>query len=104
MADVGLPVGAVPAAVGPEDDDGLRLDVAAVEERPQLVLGLALPILIPLQAPLRVQVVLPEDQAVTLVLKPCSDNRVQGHTEGIRPGLGSLGFVTFFPPSCLGSR
>ena len=73
VADVRLPVGAVPAAVGPEDDDGLRLDVAAVEERPQLVLGLALPILIPLQAPLRVQVVLPEDQAVTLVLKPCSD-------------------------------
>ena len=65
MANVRLPVGAVPAAVGPEDDDGLRLDVAAVEELPQLVLGPARR----LQAPLRVQVVLPEDQAVTLVLK-----------------------------------
>ena len=69
MANVRLPMGAVPAAVGPEDDDGLRLDVATVEEMPQLVLGPARR----LQAPLRVQVVLPEDQAVTLVLKPYSD-------------------------------
>ena len=89
MANVRLPMGAVPAAVGPEDDDGLRLDVAAVEELPQLVLGPARR----LQAPLRVQVVLPENQAVTLVLKTCNDNWIQGHPEGLGPGLGSLRFV-----------
>ena len=64
VADVGPPVGAVPAAVGPEDDDGLGLDVPLVEETPQLVLGPARR----LQAPLRVEVVLPEDEAVSLVL------------------------------------